>query len=226
MLLVYNQYPGYVDDYNTSSFPLNSGYMYSLNIPDKMATILSMPALYISNAIYIFGYGKQLCALSKSKLLPSFLCWTMKDSNIPYMALLTGSLIGFMSLVILIEACGMNYFSQPIDNLFNAALMGSYFTFMTMFISFIIFTIKFSNLKRTFRNPLGIFAAIYGMIGLSFMFSGLIGFTGDHFQAVQYFAVFIGICSVYYFCYARYRQIFSDEEQSILFVIYLMKGML
>jgi ethanolamine permease len=227
MLFAYAQSPGYLTDDDTISghtLPLNSGFMNGFQINDQWATIFSLPGLCISQATYIFGYGKQLRALAKSKLFPTFLSWTFKDSYIPYMALLTGSLLGFVVLLVLIKGLGMNYDSQPIDNLFNAALMGSYFTFMIMFVSYLVFTFQYANLARNYRSPLGVYGAVVGMIGMSFMFSGLVGFTNDNFGGLIYFFVFIGICSVYYYFHARKRQMFSQEEQDVLFEVYLMSG--
>jgi ethanolamine permease len=224
VICAYAQSPGYLDDYIGDYLPLNSGFSNALGISDHMATIISLPALYISNAIYIFGYGKQMSALAHSKLLPSMLGWTLPHSKIPYVSLIVGSLFGMVVLVILVKGYGYTYFSSAINNCFNSALMGSYFTFMVMFVSFIIFRRKYPNLKRGYTNPLGLYGAIYGIISLSFMFAALIGWSNDDYGAVKYFACFIGICSVYYFGYAKYRQIYSEEEQNILFVVYLIKG--
>lgn len=213
-----------IDDYLADYLPLNTGFMNALGIDDRMATILSLPALFISVAIYIFGYGKQICALSHSRLLPSFLGWTLPRSKIPYMSLITGSLIGLFLLLLLVKALDLSYDSSVMNDSFNAALMGSYFNFMVMFVSYIIFRIKYINLKRHFRNPLGIYGAIYGMISLTFIFIALMGFTSDTFGGFIYFLCFISICTIYYFTYARYRQVYSMEEQNVLFVVYLMKG--
>jgi hypothetical protein len=227
MLFAYAQSPGYLTDDDTVSghtLPLNSGFINGFQINDQWATIFSLPGLCISQATYIFGYGKQLRALAKSKLFPTFLSWTFKDSCIPYMALLTGSLLGFVILLVLIKGLGMNYNSQPIDNLFNAALMGSYFTFMIMFVSYLVFTFQYANLTRNYKSPLGVYGAVVGMIGMSFMFSGLIGFNNDNFGGLIYFFIFIGVCSLYYYFHARKRQMFSQEEQDVLFEVYLMNG--
>ena len=226
MVCAYAQYPGYLDDYaiNEQNLPLNSGFSNAFGINDRMATLFSYFALYISNALFIYGYGKQLSALGKSKLLPTFFSWTVPHSKIPYMALIVGSLCGFIPLVIIVTACGYDYNSPIVNNLFNMAMIGTYSTFMIMFVSFIIFRTRYDTLPRSFTNPLGIYGAIYGMIGVSFLLVSIIGFSDDDYLAILYFSVFLGLITMYYFMYARYNQVFSDEEQSVLFVVYLLNG--
>lgn len=226
MLFAFCQYPSYQDDaaFALHSLPLNSGFTNAFNISDQMATLLSYPGLYISNAIFIYGYGKQLCALGKSHLFPPILGRTLTDSNIPYVALVVGSLIGYTVLIVLTQEYGYNYDSDLTNELFNVALLGSYFTFEILLISFIIFRYKYNNLKRSFNNPLGIISAVYGMIGFGFLSSSLIGFSTYQYKPIIYFVVFIGICSLYYFLYGRHHQIFNEEEQSVMFLVYLLKG--
>jgi ethanolamine permease len=225
MVCAYAQAPGYLDDYMLAmdSLPLNSGFMNAFKISDREASILTLPLLYISNSLFIYGYGKQLRAMAKSKLLPSIFTRTIKDTNIPYVALIIGSIIGYVIMVIF-HSNGIGYTSPITWNFWNACLMGSYFTFMVMFFSYIIFNVKYSNLHRKFRSPLGLAGGIYGVIAFCFFYSGLIGFSNDNYVGIQYFLVFIGVVSVYYFTYARYRQCFSTEEQAILLVVYVMKG--
>eukprot|EP01040_Poterioochromonas_malhamensis_P003126 gene3126-3327_t len=210
IVFVYSQYPSYQDDYSSIEhiLPLNSGFTNSFGISDQLATILSYPALYISNALFIYGYGKQLRALAKSRLLPSYFKLTLTDSAIPYVALIIGSIIGYIMLVVLTKGYGYTYDSHLINQLFNAAMLGSYFTFIIMCISFIIFRYKYSNLSRSFRSPVGIYGAIYE----------------DNYYTLYFFIGFISIISIYYYYYARYHQVFSEEEQSIMFIVYLMKA--
>lgn len=203
---------------------MNSGFTNSFGISDQLATILSYPALYISNALFIYGYGKQLRALAKSRLLPSYFKLTLTDSAIPYVALIIGSIIGYIMLVVLTKGYGYTYDSHLINQLFNAAMLGSYFTFIIMCISFIIFRYKYSNLSRSFRSPVGIYGAIYGICGFCFLSTSIIGFTEDNYYTLYFFIGFISIISIYYYYYARYHQVFSEEEQSIMFIVYLMKG--
>jgi ethanolamine permease len=205
-------------------FPLNGGFIGALGITDQMASIIQLPALYISLALYTYGYGKQLSALAHSRLLPSFMGWKLPNSKIPYISLLVGSVVGIVLLFFLTKVMNCGYYSPETYVWWNAAMMASYFTFMIVFASFIIFRRKYSNLRRSFTNPLGMYSAIYGIISFSLLFVGLMAFSGDEYRAFQYFVVFMVVCSIYYFSYAKWYQTFSEEEQNILFIVYLMKG--
>ncbi len=226
MLLSYAQYPSYEDDYSliVHALPLSSGFSNAFGINDQMASLLSYPGLYIANALFVYGYGKQLSALAKSRLLPSFFGWTLKGSNIPYMALLLGSIIGYAILILLSEGLGKDYDSEFTNELFNASLMGSYFTFEVMFASFLMFRFKYKNIARSYTSPLGIYGAIYGMLGFGFLFASAVVFANDDYRTFLFFIGFIVISSIYYFLYAKYTQIFSEDEQAVMFTVYLLKG--
>eukprot|EP01040_Poterioochromonas_malhamensis_P003121 gene3121-3322_t len=226
MLLSYAQYPSYEDDYSliVHVLPLSSGFSNAFGINDQMASLLSYPGLYIANALFVYGYGKQLSALAKSRLLPSFFGWTLKGSNIPYMALLLGSIIGYAVLIILSQGLGYDYDSELTNELFNASLMGSYFTFEVMFASFLMFRFKYKNIARSYTSPLGIYGAIYGMLGFGFLFASAVVFANDDYRTFLFFIGFIVISSIYYFLYAKYTQIFSEDEQAVMFTVYLLKA--
>ena len=162
--------------------------------------------------------------MAKSKLLPSAFTWTIKGTHIPYFALILGSVAGFTVMLIFDLGFDIGYSSQVAINTFNAALMGSYFTFMVMFISYIIFSIKYPTLNRRFRSPFGLIGGIIGVIAFCFFYAGLIGYSYDEYGGVKYFSVFVAIATVYYFAYARYHECFSTDEQNILLVVYVIKG--
>lgn len=230
MFFAYAQYPSFQDDTMILKIhlPLNTGFSNALGLNDQYATLFSYLALYISNALFIFGYSKQLKSLGKSKLISTIFTWTLssKDhySEVPYISLLVGSAIGYLLLLILIIGLNMNYDSYLINQLFYSSMIGSYCTFFIMFFSYIIFTYKYNNLKRSFHNPFGIISAVLGIIGLTFMSVGLIGFMDEEHISMVYFIGFVFVISIYYYFYARYHQIFSDEEQKVMFVVYVVKG--
>jgi amino acid transporter len=96
--------PGYLDDvavYSHGENTLNEGFMKAFGISDRLATILSFPALYGSTALFIYGYCKQLKALSRSKLIPAAFSWTFPHSNIPYFNLIVMTTLNYLLLVII-----------------------------------------------------------------------------------------------------------------------------
>jgi amino acid transporter len=75
--------------------------MTAFGISDRLATILSFPALYGTTALFIYGYCKQFKALSRSKLIPAAFSWTFPHSNIPYFNLIFMTTLNYLLLVII-----------------------------------------------------------------------------------------------------------------------------
>jgi amino acid transporter len=75
--------------------------MKAFGISDRLATVFSFPALYGTTALFIYGYCKQLKALSRSKLIPAAFSWTFPHSNIPYFNLIFMTTLNYLLLVII-----------------------------------------------------------------------------------------------------------------------------
>ncbi len=224
MFLAYCQYPSYPMNLLVSVAPLNSGFTNTFNINDRVASAFAYFALLAAVSIYVFGFAKQLKALGTSKLLPACFGWTFPETNIPYIALLVGSLIGYSILL-------LSYFRDDLyanmlipTRLYLTGYMFTYCSFILVLISFIIFRIKYWTLPRGFINPLGIFSAIYGILGLLLLLYILFRYVSIDFTFAKIFACYFGILTVFYCIYSKSRQVFSEEEQEILFKVYLMKS--
>jgi hypothetical protein len=254
-ICIFGLSPGYLDDiavYSHGDNTLNQGFMKAFGISDRLATILSLPALYGTTALFIYGYCKQLKSLSRSKLIPTPFSWTLPNSNIPYFNLLVVTTFNYALLIMIHTALSsadsntgniyllysflvsycfamllfflfLGSFSSFIAALtiFYISFLGTFCTYFIMFISFITFRRNFSSLPRCFTNPFGIIGAISGMIVL---FLSFIGFAASFYWNLPYFLIYILVLSLYYYLYARKTQTFSEEEQSILFAAYLIKG--
>ena len=228
IFLYYCQYPSYPYDNfeygQTHLLALNSGFSNGFGISDRMATMFSYLLIFSSVSTYFYGCCKQLRALSNSKLFPSFLGLTFKDTKIPYNAVIVAALGGFCILLVGLIYDSINIFAPMMVNLYAACLMGTYTTYIIIFISFIIFRKKYSTLQRIYRNPFGNIGAYFGIFLTAILLITVIGFSNDDFDGLKIFICFVSIMSLYYYFYARHRQTFSEDEQKILFVVYLMKG--
>jgi ethanolamine permease len=225
MFLTYCIDPGYPLVLYHFVAPLNSGFSQGFHMNDRMATILSYFPLLATVSIYVFGFSKQLKALGTSKLFPAFFGWTFPNTNIPYVSLLVGSLFGYILLMIAYSRNDLTIGSEVPKVLYLTAYMGSYLTFVIVLISFIIFRVKYYNLKRGFKSPFGIAGAIYGLCGMLLLLIVLMRYSDmQEYIEVKILCTFIGIMSLYYFFYARHRQSFSEEEQKVLFVVSLMQS--
>jgi hypothetical protein len=71
---------GFPSLYSHGNNTLNQGFMKAFGSSDGLATVFSFPALYGTTALFIYGYCKQLKALSRSKLIPAAFSWTFPHS--------------------------------------------------------------------------------------------------------------------------------------------------
>jgi hypothetical protein len=89
-------------------------------------------------------------------------------------------------------------------------------------VSFIVFRLYYSSIKREFTSPLGIPGAVYGLLVFLFMFIILSWFESQ--PAIMIFAIYVALLVAYYFLVVQKRQVFSEEEKTVLFKAYLIKS--
>jgi ethanolamine permease len=224
MFLSYCQFPGYPYVLVFTVAPLNSAFENTFDVTDKMITVLAFFSYLAAVSIYVYGFAKQMKALGSSKLLPAPFAWTIEGTKIPYMSLLIGSSIGY-ALLLLSYFRGQIYSGEDSipSGLYLGGYLFTYFSFILILISFIVFRVKYYNLKREFTSPLGIAGAVYAICGFLMLLYILTRYTSKVYTYVIIFCCFSAIMSLYYYFFARHRQTFSEEEQKIMFVVYLMK---
>lgn len=206
--------------------PLNIGFATLFHTTFEKATITILPAYFIINYSIMYVYGRQMCALARSSLLPKVFSWTSSIGNVPYMAIGLGNLVGM--IVVLWQWFGTNTkadFDETGKNLFYTAQMCSVTVYVISMISFIVFRYKYSTLRRNFVNYLGIPSAVVGIALYVFIWIAS-GFYQFNYFPIKCFSALFGLASVYYWAYARQNQRFSPEEESILLTVYVIKGML
>lgn len=218
------QTPGMWALFNYEGYPLNMGYAEAFQMSDELATILSLPGLFISNYAFMYAYGKQLFALSRSKLMPTAFSLTYGQIKMPHVALIVGAVIGYV-FVLIIWFVSSNL-TASMNTIYNACQMGSFLIYCASFCSYIIFRTKYHTLERKFNNRFGIASAVLGIIIFVIAFYGVAFLQEDQYQAVIAFVCFLALASASYFLYARYHQCYSPEESSIMFIIYVIKGKL
>ena len=172
MFFYFCQYPSYpVNDLNyiqTHSLAFNSGFSNTFGISEATATIFTSPLPFASTIIYFHVCCKQIKALSASKLFPALFASSpttaaTHGTSFPDNSSLFVFLFGFIVLIIGYCTNAVNVYSSMFYNLYAACLMGTYSTYLIIFISFLIFRRKYSSLERPFRNPLGSPSAYLGL---------------------------------------------------------------
>jgi ethanolamine permease len=224
MLLTFSQYPGYPFSAIFNRTPLNNGFTNTFpDVTERIATVFAFIPLLATVSIYVFGFAKQMKALGSSKLLPSAFGWTIDGTKVPYVSLLVGCAMSFTLCMI----CYFRVEYYPLSALpailYLTGYMCTYSSFVIVMVSFIVFRVKYYNLKREFTSPFGIVGAVYAMCGFLFLLYILFNYTVQDYTYIKIYCSLVGIATFYYYFFARNWQTFSEEEQKVMFVVYLMQ---
>jgi amino acid transporter len=190
--------------------PFNNGYLRMFRgISYDMATMLSIPATYATAFGFIFSFGRVILSMARSRLLPPIFARTYGDYKTPYAAMIGGSLLGF-------SLCVIAFLVPTIrKQLFNWCFLPALCTYICQCIGYIIYKIQYPNQERLFVSPLGIYGAIYSATVFAFAAISEAGFQKDNFVGLILFLGSIALYAVYYFSYARMKQVFSAEEKFV-----------
>lgn len=198
--------------------PLNRAYEQAWQIASSAATILALPGIFSTAFGFMFAYGRQILAMSRSKLLPAFLSQTSGPQHTPVAALTFGSLFGLSVLLAL-------YYTFPSFSreLFSICMLGSCSVYVSIFRSYLICAQRYRNLQRQFTSPLGVYGAYYGMCVFSLMVISL-AFFQDSYLSLIAFSTFVVVALVYYYSYVRKMEFLSEEEQRNFWKAYLLNA--
>ena len=203
--------------------PLSYGYSQIFNIPLHHALAFTMIARFGTCLCYAFAYSVQIAALSKS----GFMWRTTTDSTlipIEYnrlISILTGCLIGFL-LNLMIWYWDKDFKMY----LYNGYRTLAYFINIMIFITYIVFKNKFSTLVKTYKSPVGIYGAVYGIMMFIIVFISICSLSDEKDRWSSYVLLFgfLLVWSIPYFLYYRHHITYSEEESTIMFIAYVMRA--
>jgi len=203
-----------------SAFPLNAGFSlifgwgnFQENHNMGILELLYFPAIFATGYGFVFAYGNLLYSLAQSGMLPQILRKRTQASGTPFVAILSGSLLSYLTALLF-------YFINFDNNeAFNVCLLSAFVTYCTQCYGFYFVKKQFNNIKGTYQSPVGMYGAFYA--GLVFLF-GIISIVVFHIAALITI-LGIWICmSIYYFTVARHQQRISYDEQQSMFVAHVI----
>lgn len=202
-----------------ATFPLDAGFMDVFGVNSMTAAYLSLPGIFSTGYGFMFAYGRQLYSMSKSGLFPKLLSATYGKYDTPHMALIIGSLISYLVLLIL-------YYTVPNfgGKLFNICMLGSCSVYISLARAYIVCYDRYSNMERHFKSPLGKWAAYWTMAVFSLMIVALAFFQQDDYLSITVFIIFVVIAVIYYYTVAQKREFFSEEEQEKFMKAYILNA--
>jgi ethanolamine permease len=212
-----SQAPG-LTGLSSIDLPLKYGFARILNTDVNTAMWLDAPcALGAMFGLFYCG-GRQLLAITKSGLLPSFFKETIPGSDTPYVCYTVVAVFG-----VCLNLYGLNY-PDSLATIRAISLIAAYHIFISCFVAYMVFRRKFSSMTRTFVNPLGDFAAIYGIINFVIASVGVIFYssTNPFFLVVN--GSYLLFATIFFWTYLVHYQKFSEEEKKVMFKAYLINA--
>jgi ethanolamine permease len=183
--------------------PLLEGLKLTIGVTNaKVLGLVAVAGLIASFHAIIYAFGRNIYSLSRAGYFPHWMSITHGHRKTPWVALLTGSTIGYGILLLLffIDPTGSGAFGGVI---LNMAVFGAVVAYAMQMVAFIILRRRFAQIERPYRSPLGQpgawLALVISLITLALLFAnpafrpGVIGVAIWFLAGIVYFAV-IGCC--------------------------------
>jgi ethanolamine permease len=199
---------------STSAEPLLDGFRVLFGAAAaKTLALLGVVGLIASFHTIIFAYGRQIYSLSRAGYYAPFMSVTHGRHKVPHMALYTGTVMGFGTMLIVWFAAGAEKAGALIGGtLLNMAVFGAMISYAMQGLSFILLRRKMPHIERPYRSPLGIPGAaatiVIALVTLWFQLKDPVYRNGVYAVAVFY------VLGLLYFAFlGRHHLILSPEEE-------------
>lgn len=194
---------------------LFAGFRLLFHCSMEVASLLSIPATYSTVFGFMFISSRVVLSMAESHLLPKLLMSKFREDT-PAAALLFNTCLSYL-------ICTLMY-SFPVlkQVLSDVCLLMGFVAYCSQCFGFLQLQSKFKNLPRDFISPFGRFGAIFAMLVWTLGLLSLVVLQLNSLLTVLIFAGFIFAFSMYYYSYAKKQQIFSEQEQKILFVAHVI----
>ena len=192
--------------------PLLDGLKLTVGLSSaKVLGLVAVAGLVASFHAIIYAFGRNIYSLSRAGYFPHWLSITHSQRKTPHVALIAGSVLGYLVLLGL-------FFIDPNSSgtfggvILNMAVFGAVIAYVMQMVSFIILRIRYPDIERPYRSPLGNtgagIALVIAAITLLLLFQ-----NPDFRSGVTGVAIWF-LCGLLYFgLYGRKTLVYSPEEQ-------------
>ncbi len=200
----------------SSGEPLLDGFRVTFGDYANILALLAVIGLIASFHTIIFAFGRQIYSLSRAGYFPRFLSLTLGDRQTPYIALITGALLGLAVMMVIWVVAGEKAGAAVIGGtLLNMAVFGAMISYGLQAISFILLRRCMPDIPRPFVSPLGEGGAwlVLAIATITLVMQladpvyriGVAGAAAWYAAGILYFALF-----------GRHRLVLSPEEEFAL----------
>jgi ethanolamine permease len=189
-----------------SGEPLLDGFRAFL--PAGWAAVLSgfaLIGLLASLQGIMYAYARNMFSLSRAGYYPKPLSLTGTRQT-PYVALITGAVIGFVALVV------VSYNEGAGDVVLNIAVWGAVLAYGLQMISFVLLRRKFPTARRPWVSPTGVWGAIVALVIAAVTFVAVL-INPTYRPAIIAIVIFYILGLLVFGLYTRHRLVLSPEEE-------------
>jgi hypothetical protein len=204
---------------STVSMPLSYGFHELFSLSMTVSPVFSIMPLLCTIYVVFAATIRQLTSMANSGLLPAYLKGGPQVNYISKGSIFAVPIGALICLAIL--SSDRQRWPENVFNLTSGCSYGFYYCF---FASYFMFRKKYNGLPKPFTNPLGIAAAAYGIFVFAVAMLSLVILRDRIARATIFFATAAICATLYYLYFARNSQCFSDDEQKVLFVAYVING--
>jgi ethanolamine permease len=198
-----------------SGEPLNDGLktIFGEGTATSLLALIAVTGLVASFHTIIYAYGRNIFSLSRAGYYPHFLSLTHGRRNTPYVALLSGAVVGFGLTLLLDQAQKNEWIGGNLGAaLLSMAVFGAVISYAMQTLSFILLRRRLPEIERPYVSPVGEWgagiASIIAVISLVALF-----WNADYRPGVVATAIFYVIAVTYFGLVGRHRLVFSPEEE-------------
>lgn len=196
----------------TSNEPLFLGFrtIFGSGLRTRVLAVAACTGLIASFHTIIFAYGRQIYSLSRAGYFPTWLSETHGTRETPQRALLVGSALG-LAAALAIKLTPQGGAIGAV--LLNMAVFGAVLAYILQMASFILLRMRFANMARPYRSPVGIpgalVAALIACGTLVMLFR-----NADYNKGVIGAAVWFVLGIAYYAAHGRRQLVLAPEEEA------------
>ena len=184
--------------------------------------IIALVGLIASFHTILYAQGRQIYSLSRAGYFPSVLSVTQTTHKTPHVAMITGSVVGFVVMLIIWYANGgggpgPTQLGDDIIGsvMLNMAVFGAMLSYIAQAASFILLRRNQPNIERPYRSPFGIPGAVVTIvIALVTLFYQIQ--DPNFFRGVIWVVVWCVVGVIYFWLVGRNKLILSPEEEFAL----------
>lgn len=207
----------------TSAAPLSDGFrtVFGEGVSSNVLTLVALAGLIASFHAIVFAYGRQIYSLSRAGYFPRFFSFTHPTRKTPHVALITGSVMGWIVAYVIYSA-GQE---SPVGAvLLNMAVFGAVISYALQMLSFILLRWRHPNMPRPFRSPWGIPGAV--LVGVIAIVTLGVLFVVPAYQAgVIGVAIWYALGLLYFVVYGRHHLVAQAPEEEFALLMAAAKDL-